>query len=179
MRNSLDELVVACCHDKCIFRGTMSEYRSHNCPIVAADVTDVDSLVKIAEYDGRIDVKIECFRRIVDELLQDMDVLQDIDKLQDMYDLMKRLRWNNDVQKIGLDAILVLCTADRWKSVVNAVCMDLSEHLERLKDEDCLKSRILSLKSVMPELDACGMLRSGLMRGRLDAPLERRKRDNN
>lgn len=144
----------------------------HNCPSLIADVNDIDTLVMIAEEDGRVAVKIECFRRVVDELLRNMDVERDIDTLQDVYDLMRNLRWITEVQKIGLDAIVVLCTADPWKSVVNAVCMDLSEHLNRLNDEECLKSRIASLKCLMPELEACGTLRRGIIRPRLDVQSE-------
>ena len=143
----------------------MSEYREHNCPSAIADVNDIDTLVMIAEDDGRVAVKIECFRRVVDELLRNMDVERDIDTLQDVYDLMRSLRWITEVQKIGLDAIVVLCTADQWKCVVNAVCMDLNEHLDRLNDEECLKSRISTVKSIMPEVEACGTL-GGFLRSR-------------
>lgn len=159
MRHSLNDLNVACCRENCIYRGTMGEFATHRCPTTPESVNDLDTLISIAEDDERVPVRIACFRMVVEILLRNMDVTRDEDVLEEMYDLMRSMRGITEVQRIGLDALVLLCTAEEWRSVVNAVCIDLNDHLKRLSDDDSLRTRITSLRSLMPELNVIGALR--------------------
>lgn len=167
LRHSLNDLKVACCRGNCVFRGRMGEYRTHECPTAPATLNDLDVLIKIVEDDPRVPVKTECFRMLVDELLLTRDAENDGTLLYEMYRLMTQLKWIADVQKIGLDALIVLCTAEEWRDVVKQKCGGLNEHLLSLSNDVAFGKRIAGVRRLIPDLSAIHALRdmgAGILR---------------
>lgn len=137
----------------------MQQYRTHRCPTMLTEIDDVDTLAEIAEDDERVSVKISCIRILAEKLLKSRDAGKDAGLLYEMYLLMKQLKWLVEVQKIALDALIVLCTADDWKRVVVEECKGLDEHLSRMKAEETLAPRIESLRRLLAETSALNVLR--------------------
>lgn len=146
LRYTLDRLKVACRKRGCVWQGALGSYGSHTCPTEVDCIADISRLQEIINFDGRMYIKLEAFRKIGREILNDGGQVKNLECLGMIAAYMKRYIGFVEVCTVCLGVLENVVKTESGKAAMLGCGSELDDVLKDVTAYEELRARALTLR---------------------------------
>lgn len=164
MRNSLDEVVVACRNETCAFVGCYKEYKTHSCPLEVGHITDLEKLYYIINCDERLFVKMRVFEVFAERVINQRNGDINEDYLSIIYACLEKFDLYIEILHMCIDMISRVMETPGGIDHVRKCCTGIEECMSRCRRKAALEVKadkiLAALKSDVVAGKLCMMQKS-------------------